>query len=69
MSALRTPDDIDELMDYVYSAECEHDEIGPDLQAAHDEMDLGNANSKFRGGKAVIGAPGDERLIGRRSQG
>ena len=69
MSALRTPDDIDELMDYVYSDDCAHDEIGAELQAAHDDMDLGNENSAFRGGMAVIGAPGDERLIGRRSQG
>ena len=46
MSVLRTPDDIDELMDFVYSDDCAHDEIGADLRAAHDEMGLGNANSK-----------------------
>ena len=63
MSELRTPDDIDELMDYVYSDDCAHDEVGADLQAAHDEMDLGNANSAFRGKQYVIGTAEDEEMI------
>jgi len=67
MKALRSPEDIDALMDYVYSEDCEPEEIAAALQAARDEMNLGDANSAFRGGQHVIGAPGDPRLIGRRS--
>ncbi len=64
-SALCTPDDIDALMDFVYSEDCEHEEIGEHLRAAYEEMDLGNANSAFRSKQYVIGAPGDKRLIGQ----
>ncbi len=66
MEALRTPDDVDELMDYVYSEDCEHEQFTDTLQASYDEMKLGDANSAFRGAQYVIGEPGDQRLIGRR---
>ena len=66
MSALSTPDDIDALMDFVYSEDCEHLEFAEALRAAYDERKLGDANSTFRGAQHVIGVPGDGRLIGRR---
>ncbi len=70
MPALRTPDDVDALMDFVYSGDVEVDGIGEQyadaLRAARDELGLNDANSAFRGGQYRIGAPGDERLIGRR---
>ena len=63
MSALCTPDDIDALMDFVYSEDCAHEEIGEHLRAAYEEMNLGDANSAFRGKQYVIGAPEDEEMI------
>ena len=71
MSELRTPDDVDELMDFVYSKDVEIDGIDEAyreaLMAAGAELGLGNANSAFRGGQYVIGKPQKKRLIGRYS--
>ena len=66
MSVLRSPDDVDALMDFVYSEDCEHGRFTDALRAAHDELKLGDANSAFRGAQYVIGKPGNQRLIGRR---
>lgn len=66
MTLLRTPDDVDELIDYVYSEDCEHAGFSDALRAAQAELKLGEANSAFRGAQYVIGEPGDQRLIGRR---
>lgn len=64
--ALRTPDDVDKLMDFVYSEDCEHVEFSDALRAAKAEMKLDETNSAFRGAQYVIGEPGVPRLIGRR---
>ncbi len=63
MSALSTPDDIDAVMDFVYSEDCEHLEFAEELRAAYGKMELGSANSTFRGAQYVIGEPGDEEMI------
>lgn len=71
MSALRTPDDIDALMDFVYNGDVDIDGIGEAyrdaLMAARDKLGLDNANSAFRGTRYVIGQPAHQRLIGRYS--
>lgn len=71
MDALRSPDDIDALMDFVYSADVEVDGIGEAyreaLEDAWDELKLQDTNSEFRGSQYVIGQPADKRLIGRHS--
>ena len=67
MRTLRTPDDVDGLMDFVYSEGCEHEGFSDALRAARDDLKLGETNSAFRGAQYVIGEPGDQRLIGRRS--
>lgn len=67
LTSLRTPEDIDALMDYVYSEDCEHGRFTDALRAARDDMKLDDANSAFRGAQYVIGEAGDQRLIGRRS--
>ncbi len=70
MSVLRSPDDVDELMNFVYSRESDVTGVSEAyrvaLEAAADDLHLGNANSKFRGGQDVIALPSYERLIGRR---
>ncbi len=71
MDALRSPDDIDALMDFVYSADVEVDGIGEvyrdTLADAWHEMKLQDTNSVFRGAQYVIGQAADKRLIGRYS--
>ena len=67
MSALRTPGDVDVLMDCVYSEDCEHEQYAAALWAARDDMQLDDANSTFRGAQHVIGEPANPRLIGRRT--
>ena len=67
MTALRTPGDIDALMDDVYSEDCEYAEFADALREARDDMKLDDANSAFRGAQYVIGEPANRRLIGRRS--
>jgi len=67
MTSLRTPEDIDALMDYVYSEDCEHGQYSDALRDARDDMKLDDANGAFRGAQYVIGEAGDQRLIGRRS--
>ena len=66
MSVLRSPDDVDALMDFVYSEDCEQGRFTDALRAARDDLKLGDANSAFRGAQHVIGEPGNQRLIGRR---
>jgi CRISPR-associated endonuclease/helicase Cas3 len=66
MRALRTPEDIDALMDYVYSEDCVREGFSDALRAAYAELKLGETNSAFRGAQHVLGEPGDQRLIGRR---
>ena len=67
MSELRSPDDIDGLMDFVYSDDVEgagiDDAYRGALEAALDDMKLGDANSAFRGKQYVIGKPADEEMI------
>lgn len=71
MAALRSPDDIDALMDFVYSEDVDGDGIADGyreaLEVARDEMGLKDTNSEFRGAQFVIGKPSDKRLIGRYS--
>ena len=73
MTALRTPGDIDDLMDFVYSPDPDIDDISEvyraSLQAAYDNKGLGDANSAFRGAQYVIGAPSNKMLIGHHGAG
>ena len=68
MSELRTPDEVDGLMDFVYSDDFDGEDISADYQvalaAAIDDLELSNVNSEFRGAQNVIGTPTNERLIG-----
>ncbi len=70
MKTLRTPDDVDELMDFVYSEAVDVDGIDgayrTALAAAYSKLALDDTNSAFRGAQYVIGEPGAPRLIGRK---
>lgn len=68
MRELRTPDDIDALMDFVYSAASDAYGVSTALEAAAEDLGLNDARSAFRGGQHVIGAPSYERLIGRHGE-
>ena len=70
---MRIPDDMDDLMNFVYSDEIKIENISPAygeaLAAAADEMGLNDRNSAFRGTQFVIGKPSNKRLIGGYSAG
>ncbi len=67
MSVLRSPDDVDELMDFVYSEGVEIDGINEAyreaLAASYSKLALDDTNSEFRGKQYVIGVPSDEEMI------
>lgn len=67
MKALRTPDDVDELMDYVYSGDVDGEGIDEAyrtaLAAAYSKLAMDDTNSEFRGKQYVIGVPSDEEMI------
>ena len=69
MSALRSPDDIDQLMDFVYGEAGDMADVSEAyrhaIKAAAEDLGLNDARSAFRGGQDVIGEPSNERLIGR----
>ena len=68
MNLLRIPDDIEELMEFVYDRSCRgdaNDEISRTaLRAALDKMDAEDAGSAFRAMQGVLSLPSDELLIG-----
>ncbi len=68
MDALRSPDDIDALMDFVYSEEVPVDGISSAyrkaLVDAWDELKLDDKNREFRGAMKRIGKPSDESIVG-----
>ena len=68
---MRIPDDMDDLMNFVYSNEVELEGISQPyrdaLAVALEAMKLGDRNSEFRGAQFVIGKPSNKRLISRYS--
>ena len=68
MDALRSPDDIDALMDFVYSEEVPVDGISSAyrkaLVDAWDELKLDDRNREYRGAMKRIGKPSDESIVG-----
>jgi CRISPR-associated endonuclease/helicase Cas3 len=72
-SDLRLPDEIDELMNFVYDHNPRvagvSEEMAHALAVAYNTMDLDAAGSAYRGKEYRIGAPTDEGLIGGFSAG
>ncbi len=67
MSELRSPDDVDKLMDFVYSRDVDRDGVDEGyreaLAAARDEFELGDTNKEYNAKQCVIGIPSDEEMI------
>ena len=67
MKELRTPDDIDELVNFVYDQNGDVEGITEDqraaLRAALAQMEQDNASSEFCSRQHVIGPPADELLL------
>jgi len=68
---LAIPDEIDEVMDFVYAGEAVNsEEDSPYVEAlrdAWDQMTMGNNGAAFRGKTYCIAAPNDEFLVGNTS--
>lgn len=71
-TTLRLPDELDDVMDFVYSDDHHVDGISDAfakaLKTAYDDMTLSDSGSRFRGIQHLIAEPGDEMLIGSFSE-
>lgn len=71
-TSLSTPDEIDALMNFVYSESTTIEGISDSYQKAllkaYDDMAMNSTRSEFRGSQSVIGLPDDEGLVGSFNQ-
>jgi len=70
-SNLLIPDEIDDMVNFVYNSETEFDGLSEtyiaSMQTAYDEMTMGDNGATFRGETLCIARPDDEMLIGNSS--